>query len=84
MGMIIAATPETSSEWPIPRAKVTSLDLAIVGRVQICFHKEVSRGMSAVTYQKLLDLKAQDCYENLDVLWKHSSCVDLLGLCGQG
>jgi len=28
--------------------------------------------MSAVTYQKLLDLKAQDRYENLDVLWKTS------------
>ena len=25
-----------------------------------------------MTYQKLLDLKAQDCYENLDVLWKTS------------
>ena len=28
--------------------------------------------MSAVTYQKLLDLKAQDCYENFNVLWKAS------------
>ena len=28
--------------------------------------------MSAVTYQKLFDLNAQNCYENLDVLWKTS------------
>ena len=32
--------------------------------------EEESCGMSAVTYQKLLNLKAQDCYKNLDVLWK--------------
>ena len=72
MGMVAAVTPGTSSGCSIPRAKVTSLDVAIVGRVQIRFHKEESCGMSAVTYQKLLDLKAQDCYENLDVLWKTS------------
>ena len=72
MGMIAIVTPETRSRRSIPRAKVTSLDVAIVGRVQIRFHKEESCGMSSVTYQKLLDLKAQDCYENLDVLWKTS------------
>jgi len=72
MGMIVAITPETSSGQSIPRAKVTSLDVTAVGRVQIHFHKEESHGMSAVTYQKLLDLKAHNCYENLDVLWKTS------------
>ena len=68
MGIIAAVTPETSSGWSILRAKVTSLDIAIVGRVRL----GRSHGMSAVTYQKLLDLKAQDyyCYENLDILWK--------------
>ena len=25
-----------------------------------------------MAYQKLVDLKAQDCYEKLDVLWKMS------------
>ncbi len=72
MGMIAAVTPETRSDWPILRANVTSLDVAIVGRVQIRYHKEEGRGMSAVTYQKLFNLKAQNCYENLDVLWKTS------------
>ena len=72
MGMIAAVTPETRSVQSIPKAKVTSHDVAVVGRVRICFHKEESYGMSAVTYQKLVDLKAQDCYENLDVLWKTS------------
>ena len=72
MGMIAAVTPGTNSGHSILRAKVTSLDVAIVGRVKIRFHKEESCRMSAVTYQKLLDLKAQDCYENLDVLWKTS------------
>ena len=70
--MIAAVSPETRSVQSIPRAKVTSHDVAIAGRVRICFHKEESYGMSAVTYQILLDLKAQDCYENLDILWKTS------------
>ncbi len=72
MGMIVAVTPETSSKQSIPRAKVTSLDVAAVGRVQIHFHKEESRVMSAVIYQKLLHFKAQNCYENIDILWKTS------------
>ena len=46
--------------------------MAIVGRVQIHFHKEESFGMSTMTYQKLLDYKYQDHYENLNVLWKAS------------
>ena len=33
MGMIAAVTPGTRSGQAIPRAKVTSLDVAIVGRV---------------------------------------------------
>ena len=58
MGIIAAVTPETSSVRSIPRVKVISLDVASIGKVQIRFHKEESCGMSAVTYQKLLDLKA--------------------------
>ena len=50
MGMIVAVTCSGQS---IPRVKVTALDVASVGRVQIHFHKEESHGMSAVTYQKL-------------------------------
>ena len=41
MGMVVAVTPETSSGQSIPRAKVTSLDVTAVGRVQIRFHKEL-------------------------------------------
>jgi len=72
MGMIAAVTPGTRSGRPIPRAKVTSRDVTMVGRVQIRYHKEESHGMTAVTYQKLVNLKAQNCSENLDVLWKTS------------
>lgn len=68
MGMIVAVTPETSLGQSIPRTKVTSLDVAAAGKVQIHFHKE-GHGMSAVTYQKLVRLNVQNCYENLDVLW---------------
>ena len=72
MGMTAVITPGTRSNRPIPRAKVTSLDVALVGRVQIKYHKEESCGMTAMTYQKLVNLKTQDCYQNLDVLWKAS------------
>ena len=40
MGMIFVITPKTSLGQSIPRAKVTSLDVAAVGRVQVHFHKE--------------------------------------------
>ena len=82
MGMIAAITPETRSEQPVPRAKVTALDVASVGRVEIRYHKEESCSMSAVTYQKLVNLKAQNSFENLDVLWK-TLCLDLPDLHGQ-
>ena len=36
------------------------------------YHKEEKGGMTAVTYQKLVNLKAHNCYENLDILWKTS------------
>ncbi len=36
-----AITSGTRSGQVIPRAKVTSLDVAMVGRVQIRYHKEV-------------------------------------------
>ena len=51
---------------------MTSLDVAIVGRVQIRYHREERRGMAAVTYQKLVDFKAQNNSDNIDVLWKTS------------
>ena len=38
MGMIAAITPGARSSWPIPRAKVTSLDVALVGRVKRKYH----------------------------------------------
>ena len=72
MGMIAAVTPGTRSNRPIPRVRVTSLDVAIVGRVQIRYHREERRGMAAVTYQKFVNFKAQNNSDNLDVLWKTS------------
>ena len=79
MGMIAAITPGTRSGRSIPRAKVTSLDVAIIGKIPIRYYKEGSHGMTAVTYQKLVIAKVQNCYENLDVLWKTSIMLDLHG-----
>ena len=45
MGIIAAVTPETSEVRSIPRVKVTSLDVASIGKVQIRFHKDESCGM---------------------------------------
>ena len=52
--------------------KVTSKDIAIVGRVPIHYHREESLGMTAVTYRKLHDMKASDPTARLDILWKTS------------
>ncbi len=49
--------------------KVASIGQAIV---QAARPKEDSQGLTIVTYQKLLNIKAQNCCENLDVLWKTS------------
>ena len=46
--------------------------MAIVGRVQIRYHKEERRRMAAVTYQKFVDCKAHNNSDTLDVLWKTS------------
>ena len=48
MGMIATVTPGTRSNRPISRVHVTSLDVAIVGRLQIQYHTEEHRGMVAV------------------------------------
>ena len=56
----------------IPRVHVTSLDVAIVGRVQVRYHREERRGMAELTYQTFVNFKAQNNSDNLDVLWKTS------------
>lgn len=72
MGMIAAITPGIRSRQPIHRAKSTSLDVAKVGRVQVWYHKDERHDLTALTYQKLVDLQVQNSCENLDVLWKAS------------
>ncbi|KAJ8414824.1 hypothetical protein AAFF_G00023470 [Aldrovandia affinis] len=70
MGMIAAITPATKSSNPILRAKVTRSDMSMVGRVPILFHREESRGTTAVTYQKLVTMTAQNPTADLDLIWK--------------
>ena len=69
MGMIAAITPGTKTSNPILRAEVKFSDIAKVGRVPIQYHREER---SAVVYQKLHDMKAQDPTADLDTLWKTS------------
>ena len=72
MGMITTVTPGIRSNNRIPRIKVSLRDLAAIGRVPIWFHKEESAGMTAIVYEKLYKMKAQDPTANLDILWKTS------------
>ena len=72
MGMIATVTPGVRSSIRIPRTKVSLSDLTSVGRVPIQFHKGESAGMSAIMYEKLYRMKAQDSTASLDVLWKSS------------
>ena len=69
MGMIAAITPGTKTSNPILRTEVKFSDIAKVGRVPIQYHREER---SAVVYQKLHDMKAQDPTADLDTLWKTS------------
>ncbi len=72
MGMIATVTPGIRSNNRIPRIKVLFRDLAAVGQVPIRFQKERSIGRTAITYEKLHLLTAQDPTANLDLLWKTS------------
>lgn len=72
MGMIAAITPATKTSRPILRAQVTSSDISTVGRIPIHYHKEESRGMTTLAYQKLVNMKAKDPTADLDLLWKTS------------
>lgn len=67
--MIATITPGTNTSNPILRVKVTSSDIAMVGRVPIQYHRKDSLGMTAVMYH---DMKAQDPTAHLDILWKTS------------
>ncbi|KAJ8386430.1 hypothetical protein AAFF_G00170270 [Aldrovandia affinis] len=44
--------------------------MSMVGRVPILFHREESRGTTAVTYQKLVTMTAQNPTADLDLIWK--------------
>ena len=67
-----AVTLGTKKSNPILRVKVTSTDIATVGRVSIHYYREEGLGMNVVTYQKLHDMKAQDPTARIDILWKTS------------
>ena len=73
--------PGTRSNRPIPRVHVTSLDVAIVGRVQIRYHREECRGMATATYQKFVNFKAQNHSDNLrivediHIVWVIQTCL---------
>lgn len=72
MGMIAAITPATKTSNPILRAKVTPSDMSRMGRVPILFHREESHATTAVTYQKLVTMTAQNPTADLDLIWKTS------------
>ena len=55
-----------------PLMKASYSDIAKVGQVPIGYHREESLGMTAVTYQKLHDMKVQDPAAHLDIIWKTS------------
>ena len=60
---------------------MTSLDVAIVGRVQIRYHREECRGTAGVTYQKFVNCKAQNNSDNLcivediHIVWVIQTCL---------
>jgi len=71
---IATITPEIKRSIPITRVKVRSQDIAIVGCIPIQYHRKESLGMTAVKYEQLHDMKANDPTAHLDILWKTCFC----------
>ena len=72
MGMIATVSPGIKWNRSFTRESVSSLDLAIVGRVPILYHRNERGSMTTEAYPKLVNLKAENSLENLDILWKTS------------
>lgn len=82
MGMIAAITPATKTSNPILRAKVTPSDMSRMGRVPILFHREESHATTAVTYQKLVTMTAQNPTADWSSYGRHLRCLPHQGLHG--
>ncbi len=73
MGMIAVVTPGTKNSNQILRVKITSKDIAAVGRVPVYYYREDRVGMHALVFEKLQTFTAEDTRAHLDVLWKSST-----------
>ena len=65
-------TPGTTQCHQIPRALVSTHDIAATGRIQIQYHKADNQALATMTYGDVPIMKANDPTANLDVLWKTS------------
>ncbi len=70
MGIIAAVTPACRSTTAIPKVKVTSEDIAAVGKLDIRFYRRPCKESTALTYKALPAFVVDDDTYNADLLWK--------------
>lgn len=71
MGMIATVTPRISLKRIIPRIKVTPMDVAAVGKVEVRYLRDQMHKLTPLRYQRIENIQVESS-ENLDILWKTS------------
>ena len=70
MGIIAAITPGTMRSRPIPRKSVTTEQIANAGKLVIHHYNRSNENQQLLVYKDLKDLKVQDSFAHLDLLYK--------------
>jgi hypothetical protein len=70
MGIIAAITPGTMRSRPIPRKSVTTEQIANAGKLVIRHYNRSNENQQLLVYKELKDLKVQDSFAHLDLLYK--------------
>jgi len=72
MGIIAMVTPGTKSSRTIPRVKVTSGDIASVGRINVQHFFSERDSLQSLLYQPITNPNAKEPCADVDLLWKSS------------
>ena len=69
MGIISSFTPGTVQVKPVPRIKVSSIDIVEVGRINIKHFTSQHTGKPPMTYKELQAMEVTDPTASVDLLW---------------
>ncbi len=68
MGMIQAVTPAESKSYTIPRINKKAAELALQGKINICYYKS-NVVLNSFTYHKLPEIESKDKEWKIPLLW---------------